>query len=221
MGRPKRIVSSGSGLEINYPSGEPLPYQMEFHSSRARYRAIVGGYGCGKTTAGVIEALKICFLYPGTLGFIGRADTIRLKLTTMEILNEICPPELIRRRNEHDKVVEFINGSRIVYGGLAEEYDSIDKIKSLNLGFFFIDQAEEVSYDVFLALKGRLRRSNSPRCGFIAANPRGKNWIYKLFITKELLSEGENPDDYQAWVVPTYENKYLPSFQSLTGSIHT
>jgi PBSX family phage terminase large subunit len=211
MARPRsKVLVEADEVKIDYPSGAPLPYQMEFHNSKAKYRAIIGGYGSGKTTAGVIEAIIQSILYPNNLGLIGRADARRLKLTTMEVFNEICPPQLISKRNEHDGIIEFVNGSRIVYMGLLEEHDAPFKIKSLNLGWFFIDQAEEVSYNIFEDLKYRLRRQNSARCAFLTANPRGKNWIYKVFVSKELLDETEK-NLYQYWKVTTYDNPYLPT----------
>ena len=200
----------GEDIRIDYPSGEMLPYQREFHTSKAKYRAIIGGYGCGKTTTGVMEAIIQSLLYPNNLGLIGRADAVRLRLTTMEVLNELLPSRLVVERNEHLRMITLINGSRIIYTGLLEAYDSIEKIKSLNLGWFYIDQAEEIDENVFIELKNRLRRTPSGRCAWITANPRGKNWIYKYFVSKEALSPKDNPEDWQYWKVSSYENKYLP-----------
>lgn len=52
---------------------------------------------------------------------------------------------------------------------------------SINLGWFYIDQAEEVSEEVFLTLLGRLRAVSTPQC-WITGNPLGHNWIWHRFI---------------------------------------
>lgn len=193
---------------INYPA-EPLPYQIEFHKSNKKYRCVIGGWGCGKTTMGVLEVIKLSLLYPGNFGLIARADTKRLVMTTLAELENYLPSKLVAEHNKHRQLITLFNGSQIAYMGVAEEYDAKDKIQSMNLGFFYIDQAEEVSYDIFVLLKGRLRKANTSRQGFLTCNAAGKNWIYKVFIEKD-PDYVSNPEDYQGWVIKSYENKYLP-----------
>jgi hypothetical protein len=58
------------------------------------------------------------------------------------------------------------------------------KIKSLNLGAFFIDQLEEIEYDVFDALKSRLRLASVPvRQSNSTCNP-ANFWAYHWFVRK-------------------------------------
>lgn len=49
----------------------------------------------------------------------------------------------------------------------------------MNLGWFWIEQAEELeTNEQFNVLRGRLRRDVKRRTGFITANTNGHNWIY-------------------------------------------
>jgi hypothetical protein len=41
------------------------PKQREFLENRARFRAFIGGWGCGKTTAGCLEAIRVSLMYEG------------------------------------------------------------------------------------------------------------------------------------------------------------
>jgi hypothetical protein len=57
--------------------------------------------------------------------------------------------------------------------------------QNVNLGWFYIEQAEEFDSDVeFELLQGRLRRKDCFRQGFIIANTKGHNWIWRKWKNK-------------------------------------
>lgn len=171
---------------------KPLPKQQEFHGDNAKYRAFGGGFGNGKTSAGCAEAFMLSMEYPGTEGLIARKTRPELKATTQNVFFKGgggnvatdwtgCPPELIRTFNKTEGKLTLINESVIHFWPL----DDPDKLTNLNLGWYLIDQAEEVSEDMFLMLNGRLRRRNSPRKGMILFNPNGHDWIWRRFLHLE------------------------------------
>jgi phage terminase large subunit len=181
-----RVESKPIEVTLNY---DPLPKQGEFHGSNAKYRAFGGGFGNGKTSAGCAEAFFLSMEYPGTVGLISRKTRPELKATTQETFFNGgggvvdtdwtgCPQELIRSFNKTEGKLTLVNGSVIHFWPLDEP----QKLTNLNLGWYLIDQAEEVSEDMFLMLNGRLRRRNSPRKGIILFNPNGHDWIYKRFV---------------------------------------
>lgn len=157
-----------------------------------KYRFFVGGWGNGKTSAGVVEALMLAIEYPGSTGVIARKTRPELKATTQRHFfeggggNEAkgdftgCPPALIKKFNKTEGKLELINGSVIWFWPLDEPA----KLQNLNLGWFLIDQAEEVPEEMFLMLKGRLRQENGPRCGLLLANPEGHNWIWMYCVQR-------------------------------------
>jgi phage terminase large subunit len=97
-----------------------------------------------------------------------------------------------------NREVVLPNGSQILFRHLEE----LNNIQNMNLGWFWIEQAEEVDTDEpFFILYGRLRRKGMPPRGFITANTNGQNWVYKLWkaggleeVVAKLLRE--NPDLY-------------------------
>lgn len=99
--------------------------------------------------------------------------------------------------------IELVNGSVIHFRDLKDGTG----LGSMNLGWFYIDEAEEVEEQIFERLKGRLSHKNVGKpSGWLTSNPPNENhWIYKQF---EL-----NPDlEYFTIHASTYENKeYLPS----------
>lgn len=197
-------------VEVNLPY-DPLPKQGEFHGSSAKYRAFGGGFGNGKTSAGCFEAFQLSMEYPGTVGLIARKTRPELKATTQDVFFNGgggvmetdwtgCPQEVIRSFNKTEGKLTFINGSVIHFWPLDEP----QKLTNLNLGWYLIDQAEEVAEEMFLMLNGRLRRRGSPRKGMILFNPNGHDWIWKRWVRDKMR-------DHELIHAKTSDNPNLPA----------
>jgi len=188
-------------LEINLDYS-PQPKQANFHCSEAKYRLYIGAWRAGKTYAGCMEALKKSMLYPNNCGVIGRKDFTDLRETTLRTFLEICPQDFIANYNKTEHLVTCVNGSRIYFRELKDGTG----LGSLNLGWFYMDEAEEVDEAIFDRLKGRLSLRNvGVPCGWLTSNPPNEaHWIYKQF---------EETEDSEFYTIhaSTYENKrYLP-----------
>jgi PBSX family phage terminase large subunit len=95
--------------------------------------------------------------------------------------------------------------------------DAFDKIKSMNLGFFWEDEITEIGEDIHLALVGRLRRKGVWHTGFGTTNPEGHDWVWKHAIAgKPVLRRWDNGtflcegDDTFLVTSTSDENPYLP-----------
>lgn len=222
-------------------SYRPMPKQNAFHGQATKYRLFTGGFGNGKTSAGCVEALALSLEYPGTLGLICRKTRPELLSTTMDVFWnggggdpesgdwQGIPQELVRSHNQTKSLITLVNGSRILYWPL----DDPKKLTNVNLGWYLVDQAEEVSEEMFLMLNGRLRRRRSPRKGMLLSNPNGHDWLWKRFMDLKLPDHGyvhaktsDNPNltsDYiaqfdqypDAWRKRFFEG----SFDVFTGQI--
>jgi len=166
---------------------KPLPLQKAFHRSQARFKAFIGALGSGKSTTGVIEAIDYSLLYSRSRGLIARKSYSVLKRTTQQTFWEWCPEEYIVNYNKQDHLLLLrANGgvSQIYFSDL----ENINKIKSMDLSYFYVDEASEISEDIFLMLIGRLRKLGHPTRGWITSNPVSKaHWIYKYFAEGRLL----------------------------------
>ena len=160
-----------------------LDSQRAFIFSPRVYSALEGGYGSGKTRALCMKAIILCAAIPGNVGLIGRFNATDLEDSTMKEFWDACPPSWIKHYAKARKIVTFRNGSQILFRHLSDPNPKKVHIRSLNLGFFAIDQAEEVPESVWNELTGRLRLARVPRrFGFLAANPQGKDWIFQRFF---------------------------------------
>lgn len=162
------------------PDGDPLPTQELFHQSEKKFRMLEGGWGTGKTTAICLELSKDIAI-PNNYILFGRKDLQEFKSTTLKEFLDIYDPA-IADHNKQDRTIKFPNGAIIYYTNLDDSRDALNKIASLNLGAAVIDQCEEISKILFETIKGRLRRKDTRRCFYGAANPNGHDWIWETFI---------------------------------------
>ena len=162
------------------PDGDPLEVQELFHKSKKKYRMLEGGWGTGKTIAICLELSKDIAITNNYILF-GRKDLSEFKSTTLKEFLDIYEPA-IAKHNKQDRQIIFSNGTEIYYTNLDDSRDALKKIQSLNLGAAVVDQAEEITEAMLNAITGRLRRKNTRRCFYGAANPNGHDWIYDRFV---------------------------------------
>ena len=172
--------------ELSSRFGEFLASQREFIFAPERFSALDGGFACGKTHAGVIKGLILSARIPGNVGMILRYHGTDLEESTMITFFELCPPSWIKSFNKRNRTVLLRNGSIIMFRHLHDA-KAMTKTRRLgaNLGWFFIDQAEECTIDHWNAMTSRLRLIRAPKkFGFVAANPNGHDWIWEMFFTR-------------------------------------
>ncbi len=170
---------------------ELLPQQQRFVLSNHRYPAYFGGINNGKTTGlcqrGIIHSLA----HANNRGLLGRKGYQELEDTTRRSFFEVLGCDevsahdhpLIRKWDQSKNFLRFVNGSEVLFRHLQDE-SAIQKLLSLNLRWFGIDQAEEVAKAAWLTLLGRIGRvkEGAPAWGAIVGNPGGHDWIWELYI---------------------------------------
>ena len=116
--------------------------------------------------------MDLSITYPNNLGLIVRSSFKDLKDSTMQDFTKYTG---IRVPSSQD--VKLPNGSVIMF----RHMDQLAGIKqNVNLGWFFLEQAEEfATSDEFDLLDGRLRRDGCFCQGFAIANTNGHNWVWR------------------------------------------
>jgi len=205
---------------------EPLPKQELFiyHieiNDEAKFIWYCGGFGSGKSYIGSHAVIRQAMMNPNGRTLIARQTMVDLKATTMKTFFEVCDPRLIRKWNKTESLLTLINGHEIYFWGL----DNIEKLKSLEIGLFWIDEVNEVAELTFNVLKGRLRNKHHlKRLGIVTSNSEGKNWTYKQFVLGKGIRTKEDLDKYWIIKAPSNENTYLPEdyldvLNSYTGDL--
>ena len=172
-------------VNISYRDGEgnitaPLDHQEEFHlfTGWSKHQVLAGSLGTGKTEAMCMEAIHQSAAFQGNLGLMGRKVLDSFKKSTLIQLLDLGQG-FIQKHRAQDREIIFKNRSKIVYMALDDSRDSIQRIKSMNLGWFAFDQIEEMTEATFIAAAGQMRRKNAMRCSFHTSNPAGHDWVWK------------------------------------------
>jgi hypothetical protein len=151
------------------------PFQDKFIFTPSRFPALVSAWGTGKTFSLITRALKSCKEHSNNLGLIVRKEFTDLRDSTIRDFEKYTGMKL---NGSRDAV--FPNGSTIMFRHLEELHGH--NLQNMNLGFYGIEQAEELDTDeVFMVLRGRLRREGVDHWGAIIANTNGHNWIYNTW----------------------------------------
>lgn len=162
--------------------------------------ALFGGYGNGKSESLCWRAILLGLKFPQAIGLIGRDTYPELRDSTIKSFFDVCPPDLIKSFHKQENKVTLINGAEILF----RAFDDPRKVLSMNLGWFGIDQLEEISEEMYLQLLGRLR-NKSCRYAFGVGNPE-PGWVKKRF--KDINGQDK---DLLLIEATTMENPHLPT----------
>lgn len=181
----------------------PLPSQKRFHASEARFKGFSGPIGSGKSQALCQEALKLTYLNPGRLGLLGAPTYPMLRDATQATLFEILETSGIPY--EHNKAENTLimkdTRSRILFRPVEE----FERLRGTNLAWFGVDELTYTQEESWLRLEGRLRDPKASRlCGFAVWTPKGFDWVYRKFVSKEDQVAG-----YDTILAAPFENRHL------------
>lgn len=220
---------------------QPKPKQIVAHKCRAKYVLFGGAMGGGKSWFLCAEAIKQAMKFRGNRLVIVRKELSVLRRTTLVTFLSICPKEIITSFNQTSLEVNFINGSTLTFIDANISKDPmLQKIKGLEIGWFGIDEANEVSVEVYSLLKTRLRwilpNKETPEYeGRLTSNPE-PCWLIPVFIQSANVDEvyiqsltTDNYDEHSEYVLnlkeafkdnPNLLRKYLYADWSLVDTIN-
>lgn len=185
----------------------PTQKQLMAMGTMARFVLFGGAVGGGKSAWLCNEAIDLSLDYPGNRGYLCRHELTSFRRTTLLTLQHFLPDDLVAVHHKTEGYYDLINGSRIFYGGLGGEHD-LERLKSMDLGWFGIDQCEETIEAAFFILASRLRlklpEGGEPLYkGLHTANP-DPGWPRQRWIEQQL-------DDHIFIPALPADNPYLPS----------
>lgn len=160
--------------------------QEAFHTSQARFRALIGSRGSGKTATGVQEALRMVRERPGLPGAMVSPNMPHWTRSTWPEVQRWIPWDRVVQHHKTEKWILFDNGSTVYYGGI----DDPDSWRGPNLNWLWFDEAaRKRDIMAFLVLVATVRIAPDPMA-WITTTPRGKShWLTKFFIERDLPDE--------------------------------
>jgi hypothetical protein len=172
----------------------------------ARLVDLEGAFRSGKTTAALAKVAAACLQHPGMHWLVcryGDQDTqSKLRPPWRQTLHTMGVRFIWNPNEQYDQLA---NGSRVYLFGLkaADQVMRYAKLRGLTLAGIYVDQAEELPYDVFLELAGRLSQSGYPHQILLTPNPPSEaHWLAQEF------PEG-NPDPRKRYYhLSIYDNAH-------------
>jgi phage terminase large subunit-like protein len=205
----RRLASASgvSGLGREERTFALNPKQHDFVFSASRFAFYVGGIGSGKTFGGSLRAILRTQEYPGSLGLVGAPTYPMLRDASQRMFFSLCPDVLIERHVATENRTVMRNGSEILWRSL----DDPDRVRGLNLAWFWLDEAPLCGYYSWKVLKGRLRQEGfaagveDGTAGWATGTPRGRDGFARDF-------ELEPRDGHALYRASTRENaRNLPA----------
>jgi len=139
-----------------------MAHQRDFLEAPERHAAFVGGQGSGKSVALCLCAIMHGAADPGGVSLIGRLNMSALEKTTMRTFLELVP-ESWGQWQPTRRIYELENGHQFVFSHLDITDPAVSgHIKSMNLSAAYLDEACEVSEQIYYLLDGRVRRPQHP-----------------------------------------------------------
>ena len=133
----------------------PKQFQDDFFRAVNRYPSMIAGWGSGKTMWALMKGLQLSKEYKNNLGVIVRSEGTKLRDSTMKDFTKWTNMRVPQGTNE----AKFANGSSVLFRNAKD----LSGLQNVNLGWFYIEQAEEFPTDTqFQLLRGRLRRVLTP-----------------------------------------------------------
>lgn len=167
-----------------------------------------GGYGNGKTSVFAEKILTLCAKFPNYRAAIIRNSYTDLSKTTLPTFFKFCPESLYDTKlggNRADSLgrLRLINGSEILWLH-ADSFD-LNVIRGLEVNSIFIDQAEEISEEIYSHLDARVGRWDKADIpvdldpSSFPLNPATGNPLAPSYMMISC-----NPDDYSHWIYRRY-----------------
>ena len=186
-----------------------MPQQLEFLKTPMPNAAYVGGVGSGKTIVLMGACILNSYAEPDGFSLVGRLNMPALESTTLKTFMEMCP-EHLGEYYESKKLFKMSNGHEIIFKHLDMSDPKVSShIRSMNLSAAYVDEATEVSEEVYFTLLGRLRRKTTDLHRIrLASNPAGHDWVWRQFFDpdrKQVLK-----DTNLGITASTMDNPFLP-----------
>ena len=202
--------------------------QADFLNLTQRNQCISGGFGSGKTWVALLKLLILLQTFPKSRACVGRFKSVDLRRTTMKTFFKICPPELYSEKLGGHRVdslnyIKLVNGSQIDW----MHFDEFDEsaVKSYEINFCFLDQAEEIPENIYLLLDARIGRWDKgevPQELITEDFPR--NQFTGIPLVPEYHFLACNPDTEIHWIWQRYhpdslehQNKFSKTHKLITS----
>lgn len=181
---------------------QPFPKQWELHTNPAKCLLAIGGWGSGKSSFLLGEAIYVMTEFPGADVLLLRRDYPELEKGLIHDFKGMVP-EPMYDYNESKHIATWYNGSKLFFGHLQNASErTLSQYLSSAFVFIGIDELGQFSYEAWSFLYGRARINRGCEANPVhrlmpqpriagATNPLGPGygWIKKMWIDHQPVSQ--------------------------------
>ena len=130
--------------------------QYEHINDKTRHLMVMGSAGSGKTIYACTKVILYALEHDNARIGVFRLTLPSLKDTAWREIRELLNKYSISfKENKSDAIITLSNGSTISFKPL----DTDEKIRSLNLDYVYVEQAEEITEEAYIELDLRIRNT--------------------------------------------------------------
>jgi hypothetical protein len=129
--------------------------------------------------------------------------------STMKTFLELCKPSWGEWKPTEHRFM-WRNGHETVFWHLDTSDPKVSgHIKSMNLSGAFVDEASEISEEIYWLIEGRVRRKGVQRRAIrLTSNPAGHDWMWRTFFDPE--RSDKLTTNHLGITATTFQNIHLP-----------
>lgn len=204
--------------------------QKDFFTITKRNSCFSGGFGNGKSYAGCEKLIWLLLNFKNYRVAVARYEESKLRETTMKTFFKIMPPSAYdpaKGGNRADSLnrLRLVNGSEVIWMNLKDTDEGF--VRGLEVNSVLVDQAEEISENMYLMLSARVGRWDMAEvpAELLKSNP---NWPISENTKKPAVPNYMmilcNPDSELHWIYKRYhpdsedfKKKYSKNHQMVQG----
>jgi predicted phage terminase large subunit-like protein len=152
--------------------------QARFVQDAARYSALVGGIGSGKSMAGAAKALVQEMGGPG-LGLVVAPTFSMLRDASWRTALEVWAPAIAEVYRAEMRIV-----LRTGAEALFRSADNPDRLRGPNCRWCWVDEGAQCDAATWPVVIGRLREGGYAGRAWVTTTPVGFNWVHDVFVTQ-------------------------------------
>jgi hypothetical protein len=124
-----------------------------------------------------VRAIRHSDQHPGSLGLVGAPTYPMLRDVTERTFFDLLPEGLVNRYRKTYHHLWLANGSEVLFRSL----DQPDRVRGLNLAWFWLDEAPLCGHYAWTVLKGRLRQRGFEPMGWATGTLKGRDGFARDF----------------------------------------
>jgi PBSX family phage terminase large subunit len=164
------------------------PGQLAFLRDQSIYRCILGGVGSGKSEVAAFDVVRKAIRWPGIPQLVVARTYRMLYRSSVKSLVKVIgwwAGALRYRLHKTANLIEFPDlrhpktgeTSQLLFGYVQDA----KTLRGSEVGGFWLDEATLAGRESFDTLLQRTRHPDYPLSGIVTGNPKGREWVAKLF----------------------------------------